>query len=139
MPDWEFYFENGKFFNRSGNYQKALHFFNLALTKKPQDSEIYYQRAFSLEHLGRLDEACRDLFFAFCINPHLHIKSDNPVVWINVCTLLEEHGEFRLVTKLINIAIGRFPENEELLKKKARFQPDRQKKAIEDLSEGMVA
>ncbi|MDD3137076.1 MAG: hypothetical protein PHF57_05545 [Methanoregula sp.] len=124
MPDWEFYFENGKTFNRSGNYKEALYFFYIALTKKPQDADTYNERAFSLEHLGRLDEACRDLFFAFCINPHLHIKSDNPVVWINLCTLLEEHGDFGLVKKLINIATGRFPENEELLEQRARFLPD---------------
>jgi len=122
MPSWEFYYENGKFFFRKWkNYEKALNFFNIALTEKPNHADCIYHKGLCLEMLGKSDEACQNISQALCINPHLQINIDNPTLLANICKLLEEYGDYKNALTFCNKAIARFPEREEFIKQKARL------------------
>lgn len=123
MPDWEFYYENGKFFfSKWKNYEKALNFFNSALTKKPTYADCLYHKGLCLVMLGKPDEAYENISQAFCISPHLQICYDNPDLLVTICLLLEEHGDNKNALSLCNKAIPRFPSNTELVKQRSRLQ-----------------
>jgi len=123
MSDWEFYYENGKFFFRKWkNYEKALNFFNTALTLKPKHADCLYHKGLCLVMLGKPDEAYENISQAFCISPHLQICYDNPDLLVTICLLLEEHGDNKNALSLCNKAIPRFPSNTELVKQRSRLQ-----------------
>jgi len=123
MPEWEFYYENGKFFFRKWkNYEKALNFFNTALTIKPNHADCLYHKGLCLAMLGNPDEAYQNISQAFCITPHLQINYDNPDLLITICLLLEEHGDYKNALSLCSNAIPRFPSNTEFVKQRSRLQ-----------------
>ena len=59
--------KNGKSLLDSGNYEKALSFFEQALLIKPNDAEIWNFKGVALRSLGRYDEAIE------CFNKSLEI------------------------------------------------------------------
>ena len=123
MPDWEFYYENGKFFFRKGDdYEKALNFFNTALTTNPRHPDCLYHKGMCLIKLGMPDEAFEIISQAFSISRHLQINYDNPDLLLTVCLLLEEHEDYKNALSLCNNAIPRFPSNTEFFKLRSQLQ-----------------
>ena len=122
MPPWEFYHENGMRFFKSWRYAQAIIFFDIALTKRPDDTDSIYHKALSYERLGKSDEACQTLFEALCINPHLQINIDNPTLLAKTCKLLVGNGDYKTALTICDTAIIRFPTNVEFITQRARLQ-----------------
>jgi len=122
MPEWEYYYENGKFFFRKWkNYEKALFFFNTALTKKPNHADCLYHKGLCLEMLGKSEEACLNIAQALCIDPRLQINFKNLDLLINICKRLEEHGDYKTALTLCDKVIFRLPKKEEFIEQRRRL------------------
>lgn len=54
------YLASGKSFAANGNHERAVTAFTEGLKLEPKNANLHFQRALSLEKLGRVDEAIRD-------------------------------------------------------------------------------
>lgn len=50
------YFNLGVFQSKNGNYEKSIYFFTKAIEQNPNDSEAYFNRAYSQQKIGGKEE-----------------------------------------------------------------------------------
>lgn len=78
----------GVMLGKAGNYEEALRIFNLCLTLEPWDALVINNRADVYCHLGKLDKALDEEYYALTLNPKLAIG------WCTLGEIQMEKGEY---------------------------------------------
>ena len=67
--DFDFYYEKGKKYYEEDNYEKAIEFFDKAISMDTSNPDIFFERGFSKEQFELYEEAEKDYSRAIELDP----------------------------------------------------------------------
>lgn len=89
------------------NYEKALLDYNKAINLRPNNADLYINRATALFELKQYDAALEDNRFAIKLSPNNHIP------YLNSAKTLLQFGSFNKADSLLNLSLKISPDNGE--------------------------
>jgi tetratricopeptide (TPR) repeat protein len=99
------HFEEGNRWSNSGNYERAVEAYNLALEKDPDFAMALHNRGFALARLGAYDQAIEDFNRALTVDPK------NALIYYNRGTAWDKKGDYHRALQDFNRAIQLKPDN----------------------------